>query len=73
MAKRCLKRSLFDDKNVVFWMVLGFRNSGCGGLGLHLNNLYGLDFPRAGGDFFAYGPLSGGEFLGLYSYIGFIG
>ena len=32
MAKRCLKRSLFDDKNVVFWMVLGFRNSSCGGL-----------------------------------------
>ena len=34
MAKRCLKRNLFDDKNVVFWMVLGFRNCGCGGLGL---------------------------------------
>ena len=41
MAKSCLKRSLFDDKNVVFWMVLGFRNSGCGGLGLSGPNLEG--------------------------------
>ena len=54
-------------------MVLGFRNSGCGGLGLYLNNLYGLYRLRAGNDFFACGWLRGGEFLGLYSYIGLIG
>ena len=33
-GQKMSKRSRFDDKNVVFWMVLGFRNSGCGGLGL---------------------------------------
>ena len=36
MAKTCLKRRLFDDKNVVFWMGFGFRNSRGGGpLGLN--------------------------------------
>ena len=37
MTKTCQKRSLFDDKNNVFRMVLGFRNSGFCGLGLHLS------------------------------------
>ena len=34
MTKTWLKLSLFDDKNNVFQMVPGFRNSGCCGLGL---------------------------------------
>ena len=28
MANTCLQRCLFDDRNDVFWMVIGFRNSG---------------------------------------------
>ena len=35
MIRTCLKRRLFDDKNYVFWMGFGFRNSGCGGLVLN--------------------------------------
>ena len=40
MTKTCLKRSLFDGKNNVFWMVLGFRNSGCCELGLRLSSIW---------------------------------
>ena len=39
IAKTCLKRSLFDDKNGAFQMVLGFRNSGCCELGLRLSSI----------------------------------
>ena len=28
MAKTCLKRRLFDDRNDVFWRVVGFKKSG---------------------------------------------
>ena len=36
MTKTCLKLDLFDDKKVVFWMGFGFRNSGCGELGMEV-------------------------------------
>ena len=40
MAKTCLKRCLFDDKNVLFWMGFGFA-AGHAFTGLKLRNLFG--------------------------------
>ena len=46
MAKTTLKIRRCDNKNYVFWMGLGFRNSGCGGLGFWRAEFWAVEVLR---------------------------